>query len=51
MNLSEKLKLHSVKLYFQYELKQYENNIKNTQRIMKVKIENVKCTTITYQEV
>ena len=30
MNLSEKLKLHSVKLYFQYELKQYENNIKNT---------------------
>ena len=32
----EKLKLQSKKLYFQNKLKQYENNIKNTWKIMKV---------------
>ena len=36
MNLFEKLKLQSKKLYFQNKLKQYENNIKNTWKIMKV---------------
>ena len=32
----EKLKLQSKKLYFQNKLKQYENNIKNTWKIIKV---------------
>ena len=35
-SLFEKLKLQSKKLYFQNKLKQYENNIKNTWKIMKV---------------
>ena len=35
-SLFEKLKLQSQKLYFQNKLKQYENNIKNTWKIMKV---------------
>ena len=34
----EKLKLQSKKLYFQNKLKQYENNIKNTCKVMKVMI-------------
>ena len=35
-SLFEKLKLRSKKLYFQNKLKQYENNIKNIWKIMKV---------------
>ena len=35
-SLFEKLKLQSKKLYFQNKLKQYENNIKNTWKVMKV---------------
>ena len=35
-SLFEKPKLQSKKLYFQNKLKQYENNIKNTWKIMKV---------------
>ena len=35
-NLFEKLKLQYKKLYFQNKLKQYENNIKNTWKIMKI---------------
>ena len=34
----EKLKKQSKKLYFQNELKQYENNIKNTWNVMKAVI-------------
>ena len=35
-SLFEKLKLQSKKLYFQNKLKQYENNVKNTWKILKV---------------
>ena len=35
-NVFEKLKLQSKILYFRNKLKQYENNIKNTWKIMKV---------------
>ena len=38
----EKLKLQSKKLYFQSKLKQYENNIKNTRKIMKAIIDKSK---------
>ena len=41
-SLFEKLKLQSKKLYFQNKLKQYENNIKNTWKIMKVIIGKAK---------
>ena len=35
-SLFEKLKLQSKKIYFQNKLKQYENNVKNTWKFMKV---------------
>ena len=42
INLYEKLKLQSKKLYLQNKLKQYENNFKNTWKIMKAVISKSK---------
>ena len=42
INLYEKLKLQSKKLYLQNKLKQYENNVKNTWKIMKAVISKSK---------
>ena len=41
-NLFEKLKLQSKNIHFQNKLKQYENNIKNTWKIMKIIIDKSK---------
>ena len=52
-SMFEKLKLQSTfnKLYFQPKLKHYENNIKNTWKIMKVIIDKFKAYNDNFQKV